>query len=327
MTSTNASPSAFGWDFQVNAAIVLMLDHIKEAKCIRVEGSVEDVEITLQDSSKIYGQAKSYSKLGDDPNAIAKLTKALTTLDNAAAKGDGSMFLFMTNSPNPFLDESSRSYFYGLSRYSLAELPQSAYDKVRDIISKNGFKNLETDQLEIYFIPFNGLNLRTRYKAIRERINGFLEDTVNDVPLITNRLMEIWQSDFFHNASMPDAKITITKEQFIWPLIVLVIESIAAVDYMKEFNDDEIEELKTKYNLIINKEISDYELITRVISDFYLSKKDRKSFVNEDWSDYLDIVDGISADLDTKEALVKVILFRILMQKQRINAIKKGVGL
>ena len=38
MTNRNASASAFGWDFQANAALVLMLENIKNAKSVRVEG-------------------------------------------------------------------------------------------------------------------------------------------------------------------------------------------------------------------------------------------------------------------------------------------------
>ena len=47
MAKRNASASAFGWDFQVNAAIVLMLENIADAEFVRVEGETEDIEITL----------------------------------------------------------------------------------------------------------------------------------------------------------------------------------------------------------------------------------------------------------------------------------------
>ena len=58
MGDRNASPSAFGWDFQVNAAILLMLENIREADKVRVEGADEDIEITLKDKTKIYFQVK-----------------------------------------------------------------------------------------------------------------------------------------------------------------------------------------------------------------------------------------------------------------------------
>ncbi|MEA5011833.1 MAG: hypothetical protein VB100_08970 [Angelakisella sp.] len=41
----NASASAFEWDFQSNAAIMLMLKNIEKASKVKVEGQSEDVEI------------------------------------------------------------------------------------------------------------------------------------------------------------------------------------------------------------------------------------------------------------------------------------------
>jgi hypothetical protein len=43
--SSNASDSVSGWDFQRNAAIVLMLLNIEKAKSVKVEGGSEDIEI------------------------------------------------------------------------------------------------------------------------------------------------------------------------------------------------------------------------------------------------------------------------------------------
>ena len=65
MGDRNASPSAFGWDFQANAAILLMLENIREADKVRVEGADEDIEITLKDKTKIYSQVKSVIKQDD----------------------------------------------------------------------------------------------------------------------------------------------------------------------------------------------------------------------------------------------------------------------
>jgi hypothetical protein len=41
MKSTNTSPAAFGWDFQSNAAIMLMLKNIKVASAAKVEGTTQ----------------------------------------------------------------------------------------------------------------------------------------------------------------------------------------------------------------------------------------------------------------------------------------------
>ena len=51
ISNSNASASAFGWDFQANAAILLMLENIENAKSIKVEGRTEDIEITLNNNT------------------------------------------------------------------------------------------------------------------------------------------------------------------------------------------------------------------------------------------------------------------------------------
>lgn len=97
MNVRNASASAFGWDFQINAAILLMLENIKDAKRVRVEGAYEDIEITLHDRTKIYAQVKAIEKPDNTSHVIDKLVKALGTLSDAAKKGDGSVFSYISN--------------------------------------------------------------------------------------------------------------------------------------------------------------------------------------------------------------------------------------
>ena len=57
-----ANATLFGFDFQRNAAIVLMLDNIKELRSVRLEGNEEDIEISLTDGQKILAQAKAVEK-------------------------------------------------------------------------------------------------------------------------------------------------------------------------------------------------------------------------------------------------------------------------
>ena len=123
MSDRNASASAFGWDFQANSAILLMLENIKEARRVRVEGADEDIEITLQDQTKLYAQAKAVEKPDDTSHVIDKLTKALETLSDAAKKGDGSLFTYVTNSSNPFNNQRILSYFTGRTHLGFDENP------------------------------------------------------------------------------------------------------------------------------------------------------------------------------------------------------------
>lgn len=327
MSNRNASASAFGWDFQANSAILLMLENIKEAKRIRVEGADEDIEITFQNQSKVYAQAKAVEKPDDTSNVIAKLTKALETLSDAAKNGDGNLFTYVTNSANPFNNQRTLSYFTGRTHLYFDELPDVAQKKIKEIVKSNGFSELDLQKFDIRVIPFYGNDLKNRYKEIQACINEFLADVHVDVPGINSEIMEIWQRDLFQNATLSDTSISVSKERMIWPLIVLVVDRTAASEYKKDFDDEEIGEIERKYRMIINQNTMSYEIISRVLSDFRKSKKTQKQYVADSWGEYLDVVNMIDADDDKKESLVKIILYRILTQREYIRDIKRGVNL
>lgn len=327
MSDRNASSSAFGWDFQANSAMLLMLENIREAKRVRVEGSDEDIEITLDDHMKIYAQAKAVEKPDDTSHVIDKLTKALETLSDAAKNGDGSQFTYMTNSSNPFNNQRTVSYFTGRTHLGFDELPDQAQKRIKDIITKNGFADLDVHKLDIRVIPFYGNDLKNRYKEIQACVNEFLATVNVDLPGVNAEIMEIWQRDLFLNATQSDTAISVSKEKMIWRLIVLVVDKTAANEYKKDFDDDEISEIERKYKLIINQNTMSYEIISRILSDYRKIKGSSKQFVGDHWKDYLDIVNVIEADNDTKESLLKIILYRILTQRQYIRDIKRGSNL
>ena len=279
MSDRNASASSFGWDFQANSAILLMLENIKEAKRVRVEGANEDIEITLQDHTKIYAQAKAVEKPDDTSHVIDKLTKALETLTDAAKKGDGSLFTYLTNSSNPFNNQRSLSYFTGRTHLSFDELPDIAQNKIKDIITKNGYTDFDVHKMDIRVIPFYGDDLKNRYKEIQACVNEFLAEVNVDGQGINAEIMEVWQRDLFQNATQSDTTISISKEKIIWPLIVLVVDKTAANEYKKDFDDEEIGEIERKYRMIINQNTMSYKMISRVMSDFRKSKKPQKRFV------------------------------------------------
>lgn len=327
MSDRNASSSAFGWDFQANSAMLLMLENIREAKRVRVEGSDEDIEITLDDHTKIYAQAKAVEKPDDTSHVIDKLTKALETLSDAAKNGDGSQFTYMTNSSNPFNNQRTVSYFTGRTHLGFDELPDQAQKRIKDIITKNGFADLDVHKLDIRVIPFYGNDLKNRYKEIQACVNEFLATVSVNLPGVNAEIMEIWQRDLFLNATQSDTAISVSKEKMIWRLIVLVVDKTAANEYKKDFYDDEISEIERKYKLIINQNTMSYEIISRILSDYRKIKGSSKQFVGDHWKDYLDIVNVIEADNDTKESLLKIILYRILTQRQYIRDIKRGSNL
>lgn len=66
MKSRRANAVLFGFDFQRNAAIILMLENIKELKSIRLESKNEDIELKLANNQKILAQAKAVEKSSYD---------------------------------------------------------------------------------------------------------------------------------------------------------------------------------------------------------------------------------------------------------------------
>ena len=51
--SRRANAVVFGFDFQVNAAIVIMLENIEDLQSLRLEGNFEDIEIELNNHQYI----------------------------------------------------------------------------------------------------------------------------------------------------------------------------------------------------------------------------------------------------------------------------------
>ena len=64
--SRRANSVLFGFDFQVNAAIVLMLENMKEMDSLRLESDLEDIEIFLSNGKSILAQAKAVEKSSSD---------------------------------------------------------------------------------------------------------------------------------------------------------------------------------------------------------------------------------------------------------------------
>ena len=327
MGTRNASPSAFGWDFQINAAIFLMIENIKDADKVRVEGEDEDIEIYLKDKTKIYSQAKSVVKPDDYSNVNEKLSAALETLNLAAQNEDGILFTYVTNSSNPFNSIKTLQYFQDVTHLKFSELPALAQKKITEIIRKNGYTSLDTSRLDIRVIPFYGDDPKNRFKHIQRSVDDFLETLEISSQGIGTKILEIWQKDFFHNSTQIDTAITIGKDEMIWPLIVLVIEKVAADEYKKEYDEEEIEELNQKYKLIINSYTLRYDFVTKIITDYIKSGLKKKQFIDNCWDNYVDVITADNMDKNEKETLIKIIIYKIITKREYINNIKKGVNL
>lgn len=110
MISRRADAVLFGFDFQRNAAIVLMLENIQQLSSVRLEGNEEDIELTLVNGTKILSQAKAVQKSSHDFSHVREnLRKALISLSEGSQRVDAQQLIFITNSPNPFNDKGSQN--------------------------------------------------------------------------------------------------------------------------------------------------------------------------------------------------------------------------
>lgn len=135
-TNSNASASAFGWDFQTNAAILLMLENIQHAKSIKVEAQTEDIEITLDNNNIIYSQAKSLEDINSTSNLLSKLKEGIRTLNNAYNNGNAESLIYITNHSNPFNDKQSIQYFLGRENCPMKILQINVKRKLLKLLTK-----------------------------------------------------------------------------------------------------------------------------------------------------------------------------------------------
>ena len=165
-----ANSVMFGFDFQSNAAIVLMVKNTAEMVTIRIEGE-EDIEIGLSDGTYVLAQAKSVEKASTDfSNVRAKAEKAMTSLSEASKKVTASQLIYITNSPDPFKDEASKPMFYGKARVKYAALPEQTQKVISGWLSKIE-SPLNTDALTIQVLPFETDDEDQRYKVVIDAIS------------------------------------------------------------------------------------------------------------------------------------------------------------
>lgn len=345
MKDYNASSSAFGWHFQINAAIIFMLKEIKNIDSLRIEGVDEDIELNLSNGAKILIQAKSKATLGADNNALSKLSEGMKTLIHGANKNNYEKLYFVTNYPNPIGGRQNQYNIFMGGTYierSFDELPSSAKSsaltKINEVEEKYKLK-MDTKNLFISVIPFDG-----EMKDIRERvISAQLKEFLNNISVnegSSKELLEIWQSDMFFNASNIDTKIELNKKKLMWPIVVLNCDLNEDDKLWDEVEDEigldseDVEIILRRYGSFINKQIEHFDFVIKVISDFRLHKaskrgKERKKevFVKQNWSLYKeDIYSGDLAE-ELLETLIKVILLKLLNKQNMVSKVIKEVNL
>lgn len=331
--NSNASPEVFGFDFQVNATIFLLLDSIKEVKAVRMEGASEDIELTMNNGSQIMAQAKGIVKGSSDfSNVRRNLKKAIETLSSADNKSVEQLIL-ITNSKNPLKEDTSKSFFYGPPvAVGYNDLSKEAKKVIDNIVERLDVP-FDKNKFQIYYFMFETDNLRTRYAVIEEKVKDFINQLNLGQVLSATELLQVWQNDLFHNGSQTDTTIKLSKKEIVWPVIVLTLGKQLPSEYIEDYDQGFINEITAQYSYLINTISEQYNTITKIIfdynsSNYNLSMKERtRKFVADKWTDYISIFSFESLNEEVQEAVTKVILAKVIQQRYLIDNISRGVSL
>ena len=319
MTNRSATPVLFGFDFQANAAIVLMLENIKYMTSIRLEG-YEDIEINLNDGSSVLAQAKAVVNSSTDfSNVISNLKKTIVSLSEAEHKSHSvKELIYITNSPNPFNEKQLNPIFYGVAQRSYDSLPQALKNKISKIISSID-KPLDTSKFKIQILPFETDNENERYKCVMEAISNFIPQLAKDI------LHKIWVNDVFRSGTKRSSDIKLSKKDIIWPVIVLITQNWNYDE--DDYDDSEFDEISRSYESIINTCTERYEFVTKVLYAYNSFHKEAKhserkqKFIETESSKFLYLFDGEEISLSTtlKEKLLQIIIRNILKKRIQID--------
>lgn len=332
--SRRANSVIFGFDFQENAAIVLMVENMAEMVSVKIEGE-EDIEIRLNDGSTILAQAKSVVKASTDfSNVRTKAKAAMTSLSEAAEKVKVRNLIYYTNSPNPFNDEASKPMFYGKPHVRYEYLPDSTKELIEGWLGQIE-RPLDTSNLEIHVLPFETDDDEQRYRVVLEALSDFIgEMDLRAVDGLRKRLHEVWLSMFDRNGSSSDCEKRLSKKDVVWPMIVFVTgrgRLDRNAQYCTELDDGEFDEIEHKYGKLIEDYCERYDFVVKVLTDFregnYKGNQALVQFINEHWADYIDVLGLNYIDESIRCNLSKIVLYTIVHKRFDINKIKRAVNL
>ena len=336
MKNRRANAVLFGFDFQRNAAIVLMLENIRELRSVRLEGNEEDIELTLENGRKILAQAKAVEKSSSDFSHVREnLKKALISLSEGSQKTDAQQLIFITNSPNPFNDADSRSIFSGLpTRRSFSNLPPSAQQIVQKYLGDID-NPLDLQKFTVQVFPFETDDEMERYKAVTQAVNDFIGSLNANVTYGLGKwLLQVWHDDIFINGTKRDASILLDKKDIIWPIIVYETDINRCDDnFLNQFDIGVYDEVVRLYGSTIDSCCERVEFFTKILYDYTQFPNTKKQmekcqdFIDSTWENYKSEFSSGGIDEETLEALIKIVLYNVLRRRITIDKIRQGVNL
>ena len=344
-----------GYTFQDLAAIILFIDNFDEMKSIKAEGNHEDIDIELLDGRWIYAQAKMIS----DPINSNKdyrrrrMSESFTSLCNNLFNSENlvSNIVYISNCKDPIGEEDTaiNSFYpvYPLKFDQLAQVTQKRVEKMlgkkigKDYLEKENkskeevLKTLKKD-FGVQIIPFDPrYSYEDKFHSVQSYVGNFLINR-NLIQNASLDVMRNWHDLFRENSESYSKDKVLTKKDLLWIIVVIECNQPFSTDTIaSKLNVDAavMDEISLRF-----KEVFDYiserlEFCIRIWSDEeeYVENDSNVSssyiydFINNSWKNYLDLLHVDDVTGEGQEALIKMVLYRILTKKSTIkNIMEKG---
>ena len=336
----NAAESAFGWQFQVHAAIVLALKNIEDMSSIEVEGDMDDIEVELQNGMRVYCQAKAHYKANEPGNgSTTRLSEAMKTLADDLRKEDCTKAVYVTNDRLLFGKRINADNFSDGAFYSFCELELEQRAVVEKYIGETALLAKVHGLLCFFVLPFFGSDEATKTKAVDAAIAAFL-GSINSSDahgVIPSRLRRIWVQLLGADATVKPGhpNKSISKKTFVWPIVFEMCDKASVGNSMLEIDEDVLEDVMHRHRSTIDGQSDLYSVSTRIISDYEQFRCSSTSgsrtlsdFVSERWEQYVDVL-GASAicDDDERRAFVWLVLLKVLKRRSAMIEVSNAVRL
>ena len=334
----NASSSAFGWDFQVNAAILLMAKNMKHASEIKIEGNREDIEILLSDGKKLYVQAKATQNPDNYKNQKVKLRDALASLYEACDSQTKEL-IYVTNSNNPLDNRRTIRLFSSCKSYSWKSLPNIAKEIIEAQAKKIDIGEYSLDIFHIQTIPFEGDDKNNRYRDIQMAIGDLLAYLGINIDGYARKILGVWQEEFRFNTSAKNSEKVLTKNELIWDVVAFMLDDClnqGNSGYLDRLDTAEQAEVRKLYSDFIESKSADFRFYNRVVSDYErfregsprdMSSQQLSAFIDTKWEKYLPEISNEGFSKFLYETLTKLILNSVLVRRVEVEKMQHKVGL
>lgn len=353
----DASASAFGWAFQVDAAIFLFLKYLEEVKSIKVEGTYQDIEILCKDNHHIFAQAKSIQD-GSIRHRMEKLDDAVISLVKTPASANDEL-LYVSNYSAPLKDDSVfRNRIVALKderqeqtivKEQIDKLINKIEVKINvetDTDKKNKYEELKRrlghinldDFLVTSIYPYGeARQAEDKYRVISETLQSILTSKFYiESPYITRYVSEIllqWHETFLYDATLPtkSKNKTMSKIDLLWQIVVILSKMEVNMTQLFdiELDSDQISEYEDydAKTLFIHER---FKFTNKLYDRYKEYLRDNQGngkveFIKEVWTEYIDeYFEFKQYDQLAQEYLIKKSLFRLLDKRNNIRKIISG---